>query len=42
MKTVQIFKQGWYDLISQDKHTFKDESVSLTLKPYDIVWLEPQ
>ena len=42
MKTVQIFKQGWYDLISQDKHTFKDENISLTLKPYDIVWLEPQ
>ena len=42
MKTVQIFKQEWYDLISQDKHTFKDENISLTLKPYDIVWLEPQ
>ncbi len=42
MKTVQIFKQGWYDLISQDKHTFKDENISFTLKPYDVVWLEPQ
>ncbi len=42
MKTIQIFKQEWYDLISQDKHSFKDESVSLTLKPYDVVWLEPQ
>ncbi len=42
MKTVQIFKQEWYDLISQDKHIFKDESVNLTLKPYDVVWLEPQ
>jgi glucosylglycerate phosphorylase len=42
MKTVQIFKQGWYDLISQDKHVFKDENISLTLKPYDVVWLEPQ
>ena len=42
LKEVQIFKQEWYDLISQDKHTFKDENISLTLKPYDIVWLEPQ
>ncbi len=42
MKTVQIFKQEWYDLISQDKHTFKDENIGLTLKPYDVVWLEPQ
>ena len=42
LKEVQIFKQGWYDLIRQDKHTFKDENISLTLKPYDIVWLEPQ
>ena len=42
MKTVQIFKPEWYDLISQDKHSFKGESVSLTLKPYDVVWLEPQ
>jgi len=42
MKTFQIFKQEWYDLISQGKHIFKDENISLTLKPYDVVWLEPQ
>jgi sucrose phosphorylase len=42
MKAVQIFKQEWYDLLSQDKHTFQDENISLTLKPYDVVWLEPQ
>ncbi len=42
LKEVQVLKQEWYDLISQDKHTFKDENISLTLKPYDIVWLEPQ
>ena len=30
MKAVQIFKQEWYDLISQDKHTFQDENISLT------------
>jgi len=42
LKTVQIFKQEWYDLFSQDKHTFQDENISLTLKPYDVVWLEPQ
>ncbi|ODS31508.1 MAG: trehalose synthase [Candidatus Scalindua rubra] len=42
MKTVHIFKQEWYDLIGQDMHTFKDESINLTLKPYDVVWLEPQ
>ena len=42
LKEVQIFKQGWYDLIRQDKHTFEDENINLTLKPYDVVWLEPQ
>ena len=42
MKTIRIFKQHWYDLISQDMYTFKDESIKLTLKPYDVVWLEPQ
>ncbi|MDP7653205.1 MAG: alpha-amylase family glycosyl hydrolase [Candidatus Marinimicrobia bacterium] len=42
LREVQVLKQEWYDLISQDKHTFKDENISLTLKPYDIVWLEPQ
>jgi glucosylglycerate phosphorylase len=41
-KTVNIFEQEWYDLISQDMYTFKDESISLTLKPYDVVWLEHQ
>jgi sucrose phosphorylase len=42
MKTIQIFKQEWYDLISQDRYSFKDNNISLTLKPYDVVWLEPQ
>jgi sucrose phosphorylase len=42
MKTVNIFKQEWYDLISQNMYTFKDESISLTLKPFDVSWLEPQ
>jgi sucrose phosphorylase len=42
MKTVNIFKQEWYDLISQDMYSFKDNNISLTLKPYDVVWLEPQ
>ncbi len=42
MKTVNILKQKWYDLISQDIYTFKEEEISLTLKPYDVVWLEPQ
>ena len=42
MKTIQIFKQEWYDLISQDRYSFKDNTISLTLKPYDVVWLEPQ
>ncbi|MFQ5964150.1 MAG: sugar phosphorylase [Candidatus Scalinduaceae bacterium] len=42
MKTVHIFKQEWYDLVGQDMYTFKDESINLTLKPYDVVWLEPQ
>ncbi len=42
MKTVNISKQKWYDLISQDMYTFKEEEISLTLKPYDVVWLEPQ
>ena len=42
MKTINIPKQKWYDLISQDMYTFKEEEISLTLKPYDVVWLEPQ
>ena len=42
MKTVNISRQKWYDLISQDMYTFKEEEISLTLKPYDAVWLEPQ
>ena len=42
MKTINISKQKWYDLISQDMYTFEEEEISLTLKPYDVVWLEPQ
>ncbi len=42
MKAVNIFKQKWYDLISQDMHTFKEENISITLKPYDVIWLGPQ
>ncbi len=39
---VNIFKQKWYDLISQDMHSYKNDNIILTLKPYDVVWLEPQ
>ena len=39
---VNIFKQKWYDLISQDMHTYKNDNIILTLKPYNVVWLEPQ
>jgi len=39
---VNIFKQKWYDLISQDTHTYENDNIILTLKPYDVVWLEPQ
>jgi sucrose phosphorylase len=42
MKTVNIFKQEWYDLVSQDMHSFKDNNISIKLKSYDVVWLEPQ
>ncbi|MHC4138852.1 MAG: alpha-glucosidase C-terminal domain-containing protein [Planctomycetota bacterium] len=42
MKTVNIFKQKWYDLISQNMYSFNDNNISLTLKPYDVVWLKPQ
>jgi len=42
MNRVNIFKQKWYDLISQNIYTFKEEEISITLKPYDVVWLEPQ
>ncbi|MCP4253428.1 MAG: sugar phosphorylase, partial [Candidatus Scalindua sp.] len=42
MKTVNISTQKWYDLISQNMYTFKEEEISLTLKPYDVVWLESQ
>lgn len=42
MKAVNIFRQAWHDLISQNMHKFKKEEISLTLKPYDVIWLEPQ
>jgi sucrose phosphorylase len=42
METIHIFKQEWYNLIDQKKYTFKEENISLTLEPYDVVWLEPQ
>ncbi len=42
MKTLCIFRHEWYDLIGQKKHVFKEQSVTLTLEPYDVVWLEPQ
>ncbi len=42
METIHIFKQEWCNLIDQKKYTFKEENISLTLEPYDVVWLEPQ
>ncbi|MFV1976689.1 MAG: sugar phosphorylase [Candidatus Scalindua sp.] len=42
METINIFNQEWYSLIDQKKHTFTAGVISLTLEPYDVVWLEPQ
>ena len=42
METINIFNKEWYSLIDQKKHTFREEVISLTLEPYDVVWLEPQ
>jgi len=42
METIHIFKQEWCNLIDQKEYTFKEENISLTLEPYDVVWLEPQ
>jgi hypothetical protein len=42
METINIFNQEWYSLIDQKKHTFTEGVISLTLEPYDVVWLEPQ
>ncbi|MGR3319725.1 MAG: sugar phosphorylase [Candidatus Anammoxibacter sp.] len=42
METINIFNQEWYDLIDQKKYTFSEGIISLTLEPYDVVWLEPQ
>ncbi len=42
METIHILKQEWCNLIDQKKYTFKEENISLTLEPYDVVWLEPQ
>jgi sucrose phosphorylase len=42
METIHIFKQEWCNLIDQKEYAFKEENISLTLEPYDVVWLEPQ
>ncbi|MGR3220722.1 MAG: sugar phosphorylase [Candidatus Anammoxibacter sp.] len=42
MEKVSIFKSEWYDLISEKMYVFNDRNINITLKPYDIVWLEPQ
>ena len=42
MDTIGLSKENWYDLISQKTYAFTDENITLTLEPYDVVWLEPQ
>ncbi len=42
MKTINIFKKSWYDLISQNRHTFENDNIDVELNPYDVAWLEPQ
>ncbi len=38
---IQIHKDHWYDLVSDMEWTAIDRTLSLTLHPYDIMWLEP-
>ncbi len=30
----------WYDLINEKEHIIENTSLSLTLQPYDVVWLK--
>ncbi|NOQ85879.1 MAG: sugar phosphorylase, partial [Deltaproteobacteria bacterium] len=31
----------WYDLLSEKEWMAEDKKLSLTFKPYDIIWLKP-
>ncbi len=42
LQTVSIDKQEWFDLVGQKPYTFKEESISLTLSPYQVSWLTPR
>ncbi len=42
MKDIQMFSPQWHDLVSKKRYYFKDKNISVTLKPYDVVWLEAQ
>ncbi len=38
---IEIYDNHWYDLVSDMEWIAIDGTLSLTLEPYDIMWLEP-
>ena len=42
MKSINIFKREWRDLISKEAFIFNHEKIEITLEPYDVKWLTPQ
>jgi sucrose phosphorylase len=42
IKTSQLGNEykKWYDLINKKEHILENKSLSLTLQPYDVVWLK--
>jgi len=42
MKSINIFKREWYDLINKEALVFNDKKIEITLEPYDVKWLTPQ
>lgn len=42
MKTINVFKEKWYNLTDQRMFIFEEEVINIIMEPYDVAWLEPQ
>ena len=41
LSEIDIHDRRWYDIVNNTEYVSRDMEISLTLEPYDVVWLKP-
>ena len=41
LSDLNIDEENWYDMINEKEWIFEKKKLSITMQPYDVIWLKP-